>query len=243
MPIPLVVLLLLLVACGRGGEDSSKPLESRLEPSAPAADERRPLPEGFTQRPPMDTPGLPPPAEPLFSETERAELEARALAVSAEARAEAQSELQALVVDFEKHGDERDLLARIRSRAAEHARQGRLSYRTAEALFREFLFPNDEKQAADRYSGRVVLLTGAVAPHNMVDLADGFKLVERTPYVHEPVLLATDYELSFVRCHLARRELQKLHDWQEVHLVGIVEGKLRGDLVLRRCIALPNSDP
>jgi hypothetical protein len=52
------------------------------------------------------------------------------------------------------------------------------------------------------------------------------------------VLLATDYELSFVRCHLARRELQKLRDWQEVHLLGILEGKLRGDLVLRRCVAL-----
>jgi hypothetical protein len=82
------------------------------------------------------------------------------------------------------------------------------------------------------------VLTGAVAPHNMVDLADGFKLVETTPYVHEPVLLATGYELSFVRCHLARRELQKLRDWQEVHLLGVVEGKLRGDLVLRRCVVL-----
>lgn len=113
-----------------------------------------------------------------------------------------------------------------------------MSYRTAEELFREFLFPNDEKAAEELYRGKVVILTGSVAPHNMVDLADGFKLVEQTPYVHEPVLLATDYELSFVRCHLARRELQKLRDWQEVHLLGILEGKLRGDLVLRRCVAL-----
>ena len=238
MPIPLVLLLLLLAACGRVGEDSSKPLESRLEPSAPAPDERRPLAEGFTQRPPKETPGLPPAAEPLFDEVERAELEARAVGVSAEARAGAQSELLALVDEFEQYGDERDLLTRIRSKATESAREGRVSYRAAEALFREFLFPNDEKQAEDRYSGKLVLLTGAVAPHNMLDLADGFKLVEQTPYVHEPVLLATDYELSFVRCHLARRELQALRDWQEVHLLGIVEGKLRGDLVLRRCIAL-----
>jgi hypothetical protein len=237
MRVPFVLLLPLLAACGSVGQDSERP-ESRIEPSAPPPDERRPLREGFTQRPPKDTPGLPPPAAPLFSDLERAELEARALAVSAEARAGAQSELLALVDEFEKYGDERDLLARIRGRATESARQGRVSYRTAEALFREFLFPNDEKKAEARYSGQVVLLTGAVAPHNMVDLADGFKLVEQTPYVHEPVLLATGYELSFVRCHLARRELQRLRDWQEVHLLGIVEGKLRGDLVLRRCIAL-----
>jgi hypothetical protein len=236
MPI-LLVLSLLLAGCGNVEEGSSEPPESRLEPSAPAQGERRPLPEGFTQRPPRDTPGLPPAAEPLFSEIERAELEARALAVSAEARDEAQIQLLALLDEFEKNGDEANLLARIRARATERAREGRVSYRTAEALFREFLFPNDEKQAEDRYSGKVVLLTGAVAPHNMVDLADGFKLVEQTPYVHEPVLLATDYELSFVRCHLARREVQKLRDWQEVHLLGIVEGKRRGDLVLRRCVA------
>jgi hypothetical protein len=238
MPIPLVLLLLLLAACGSVGEDSSKPLESRLEPSAPAPDEQRPLPEGFTQRPPKDAPGLAPPAEPLFSEVERAELETRAVAVSADARAGAQSELLALVDEFEKHGNERDLLARIRGKATESAREGLVSYRTAEALFREFLFPNDEKEAEALYSGKVVLLTAAVAPHNMVDLADGFKLVEQAAYVHEPVLLATDYELSFVRCHLVRPELQKLRDWQEVHLLGIVEGKLRGDLVLRRCIVL-----
>jgi len=237
MPI-LLVLLMVLAACGKAGEESSEPLESRLEPSAPAPDERRPLREGFTQRPPKDAPGLPPAAAPLLSNAERAQLEARTLVVSAEEREGAQSDLLALVDEFEKHGDERALLARIRSKATESSREGRVTYRTAEALFREFLFPNDEKAVEESYRGKVVVLTGAVAPHNMVDLADGFKLVEQTPYVHEPVLLATDYELSFVRCHLARRELQKLRDWQEVHLLGIVEGKLRGDLVLRRCIVL-----
>jgi hypothetical protein len=233
MPI-LLVLLLFLAACGKVGEESSEPQESRLEPSAPPPEERHPLREGFTKRPPKDTPGLPPPQEPLLSEVERAELEAGSLGVSPEERERAQADLLGLLDEFEKAGEG----SRIRSMAREDVREGRVSYRTAEELFREFLFPNDEKAAEERYRGRVVVLTGAVAPHNMVDLADGFKLVEQTPYVHEPVLLATDYELSFVRCHLARRELQKLRDWQEVHLLGIVEGKLRGDLVLRRCIVL-----
>jgi hypothetical protein len=237
MPI-LLVLLLLLAACGKVGEESSEPPESRLEPSAPPPGERRPLREGFTRRPEKDTPGLPPPAAPLLTDVERAQLEARRHLVSADVRDEAQADLLALVDEFERTGDDPGLLDRIRSKARESAREGRVSYRTAEELFREFLFPNDEKAAEQRYRGKVVILTGSVAPHNMVDLADGFKLVEQTPYVHEPVLLATDYELSFVRCHLARRELQKLRDWQEVHLLGILEGKLRGDLVLRRCVAL-----
>jgi hypothetical protein len=83
----------------------------------------------------------------------------------------------------------------------------------------------------------VVVLTGAVAPHNMVDLADGFKLVEQTPYVHEPVLLATEYEprscgaislgASSRRFVTGRRSIS----WESWR-------KLRGDLVLRRCVVL-----
>jgi hypothetical protein len=237
MPI-LVVLLVILAACGDVPEESSEPPESRLERSGPPPGERHPLREGFTQRPPKDAPGLPAPTAPLLSDAERAELGDKTLAVSAEERDRAQADLLALVDELERTGDEPGLLERIRVRATESARQGRVSYRTAEELFREFLFPNDEKAAEERYRGKVVVLTGAVAPHNMVDLADGFKLVEQTAYVHEPVLLATEYELSFVRCHLARPELQKLRDWQEVHFLGVVEGKLRGDLVLRRCIVL-----
>jgi len=237
MPILLVVLLF-LAACGNVEDGSSAPPPSRLEPSAPPPEERQPLREGFTQRPPKDTPGLPPPAAPFLTDVERAQLEVKGRLVSADVRDGAQAELLALLDEFERTGDGPGLLDRIRSKARESAREGRVSYRTAEELFREFLFPNDEKAAEERYRGKVVILTAAVAPHNMVDLADGFKLVEQTPYVHEPVLLATDYELSFVRCHLARRELQKLRDWQEVHLLGILEGKLRGDLVLRRCVVL-----
>ncbi len=234
----LLVFLLLLAACGNAGEESSAPPESRLEPSAPPPGERQPLKEGFTQRPPKDTPGLPPPAAPLLDEEERKALEAGSLRASPEERERAQADLLALVDEFESTEYGSVLLARIRSKAKEVAREGRASYRTAEELFRDFLFPNDEEAVEARYRGQVVILTGAVAPHNMVDLADGFKLVEQTPYVHEPVLLATDYELSFVRCHLARRELQQLRDWEEVHLLGVVQGKVRGDIVLRRCIVL-----
>jgi hypothetical protein len=226
MPV-LVALLLFAIACGP--ERFPEP-ESRLEPSAPPPEERRPLREGFTQRPPKNTPGLPPPSAPLLTDAERAPGES-----TVAERERAQGDLLALVARFEATREAPEM----RARAREHAMAGRVSYLPAEALFREFLFPNDEQAAEDRYRGRIVVLRGAVAPHNMVDLADGFKLVEQTPYVHEPVLLATEYELSFVRCHLVRAELQKLRDWQEVDLLGVVEGKLRGDLVLRRCVVLP----
>jgi hypothetical protein len=228
----LLAILLALAACEAPGERSPEPLESKLEPSAPPKEESRPLKEGFTQRPPRDTPGLPPPGKPLFTESELAGMDSRSAAAPAAERASAEADLEALLDEFERTGDP----SALREHAIESAKKGWIPHRTAEELFREFLFPNDEAAAAGRYRGHVVLLMGAVAPHNMTDLADGFKLVEQTPYVHEPVLLATEYELSFVRCHLARPEIQKLRDWQDVHLLGVVEGKLRGDLVLRRCV-------
>jgi hypothetical protein len=231
MPI-LLALLLALAACEARNERRSAEPESRLAPSAPPPGERRPLREGFTQRPPRDTKGLPPPAEPLFTEAELAEMKARSEQASPADVERAEGDLLELLEQFERTGNAPDLS----TNAVERARKGWIRYRTAEAFFREFLFPNDENAAEERYRGKPVLLAGAVAPHNMVDLADGFKLVEQTPYVHEPVLLATEYELSFVRCHLARPEIQKLRDWQDVVLLGIVEGKLRGDLVVRRCV-------
>jgi hypothetical protein len=222
----LLLLLLLSSACGRTDEKPRHEIESRLEPSAPPPEERRPLREGFTQRPPRDTPGLPPPIDPLAVGGEDASPEE-----SARAQEDLRTRLDALVESGAG-------LPELQSKAREAVKEGLVPYASAEALFREFLFPNDEKAAEERYVGRVVVLTGSVAPHNMTDLADGFKLVEQSPYVQEPVLLATEYELSFVRCHLARPEMQPLRDWQDVHLVGIVEGKLRGDLILNRCVVL-----
>ena len=231
MPI-LLALLLALAACEARNERSAGEPESRLEPSAPPPGESRPLKEGFTQRPPRDTPGLPPPAEPLFTDREIEAMKGRSEQASPADVERAESELLERLEEFERTGN----ASALSTSAVESARKGWIRYRTAEGLFREFLFPNDENAAEERYRGKPVLLAGAVAPHNMVDLADGFKLVEQTPYVHEPVLLATEYELSFVRCHLARPEIQKLRDWQDVVLLGFVEGKLRGDLVLRRCV-------
>lgn len=234
---------MLLAGCGQEREPPEPP-PSRLEPSSPPPSERSPLREGFTQRPRKDTPGLPPPAEPLFTEAELESLKAARLEASAVEKDRAQAELLSLIEEYERNASEaapeanEALVARVRAAAVDHARGGRVSYGTAEALFKEFLFPRDRAAAAATYHGKAVVISGAVAPHNMVDLADGFKLVEQTPYVHEPVLLATDYELFFLRCHLARKELQKLRDWQELHLLGVVEGKTRGDLILRRCIAL-----
>ena len=149
----------------------------------------------------------------------------------------AQSEIRTLVTDFEKSGS-LEIVPRLRAVAVGHIEGGRLAYGTAEAFYKEYIYPKDLDQADERYRGNIVVLTGSVAPHNMLDLPDGFKLFEQTPYAHEPVLLATDYELNFIRCHLVHPELQKLLDWQEVHLLGVVEGKLQGDLVLRRCVVL-----
>jgi hypothetical protein len=224
----LAVLLLLLLssACGKTEEETPPAIDSRLEPSAPPPEERRPLREGFTQRPPRDTPGLPPPIEPLVVGDATA---------SPEERARTQDYL---LTRLDALSSSTAVLAEIQTQAREAVKEGRLPYVRAEALFREFLFPNDPKAAEERYAGKLVALTGSVAPHNMTDLTDGFKLVEQTPYVQEPVLLATEYELSFVRCHLARPEMQPLRDWQDVHLVGVLEGKLRGDLVLKRCVVL-----
>ncbi|HJS73571.1 MAG TPA: hypothetical protein VJ921_04745 [Vicinamibacteria bacterium] len=228
----LLAILLALAACGAPDDRAAEPAESKLQPSAPPPGESRPLKEGFPQRPPRDTPGLPPPGKPLFTEGELAGIDSRSPTASPAERTNAEADLVARLEEFERTSDP----SALREHAIESAKKGWIPYRTAEELFREFLFPNDEEAAAKRYRGRVVLLTGTIAPHNMTDLADGFKLVEQTPYVHEPVLLATEYELSFVRCHLVRPEMQKLRDWQDVHLLGIVEGKLRGDLVLRRCV-------
>ncbi|MGH9389936.1 MAG: hypothetical protein ACRD1Z_09995, partial [Vicinamibacteria bacterium] len=116
---PILLVLLLLAACGRVGEESSEPPESRLEPSAPAPGKRRPLHEGFTQRPPKETPGLPPPTAPLLTDVEREALEGRSLEVSAEERERAQTELVALVDEFESTEEGLALLARIRSKATE----------------------------------------------------------------------------------------------------------------------------
>jgi hypothetical protein len=222
----LFLLLLLSSACGRTEDKPRREIESRLAPSAPPPEERRPLREGFTQRPPRDTPGLPPPIEPLAVGGEDA---------PPEERARAQEDL---LIRLDSLVDSAAGLPELQSKAREAVKEGLVPHAAAEAFFREFLFPNDEKAAEERYVGRVVVLTGSVAPHNMTDLADGFKLVEQAPYVQEPVLLATEYELSFVRCHLARPEMQPLRDWQEVHLLGVVEGKLRGDLILKRCLVL-----
>ena len=72
----------------------------------------------------------------------------------------------------------------------------------------------------------------------MKDFADGFKLIEQNPYVHDPLLLATDYELSFVECRLAQPRFQMLRDWQPIHFIAEVEGKNASDVMLGRCIVL-----
>lgn len=233
----LLVPAFLLVRCEEPPPRNTGRESRRIEPSAPPSDESRPIPQGYTHQPPRNAPGLPPPIAPFLSDSERDELASKEVAISRDAQIRADDELSALIEAFEAHATE-GLVAELGERAREHAREGRLRYMSADELYRVFLFPNDVERASAELHGRLVVLTGVVAPHNMTDLADGFKLFEQTPYVHEPVLLATHQELAFVRCRLARPEEQKLRDWQEIHVIGFVDGKDRGDVVMDRCVVL-----
>ena len=54
-------------------------------------------------------------------------------------------------------------------------------YRDVELLYAEYLFPNVTAEVDAKYKGKLVLLEATVAPANMRDFADGFKLVEPGP--------------------------------------------------------------
>ena len=228
--------LLVLVAL-IGGCQAPEPSPPSPREPAPDVTESRPLKQGFTQRPPPDTPGLPPQIAPLLDEAEASAAAARAEALGPEAFRAAQRELDVLVTAFEKHPDPA-APARIRERATELARDGKLPYRDVEALYAEYLFPNVTAEVDVKYKDKLVLLEGTVAPANMRDFADGFKLIDQDPYVHEPLLLSIDYEFSFVECSLAQPSDQPLRDWQPVHVIVEVVGKRYTDLMLRRCVIL-----
>jgi hypothetical protein len=230
-----VVLLLLgaLVACAP--PEDAVPIEPTAEPPPGAPAESQPLRQGFTQRPAPDTPGLPPSIPPFLSveESEAARLSRHTLD-GAEA-SQAQSQLALKVEGYEEDPSAASL-DMLRETALESARAGRIVHVSVAELYADYLFPNSEMAADTRYKGQLAVFTGTVAPHNMRDFADGFKLVEQNAYVHDPLLLATDYELSFVECRLAQPSLQMLRDWQPIHFIAEVEGKSASDVMLRRCI-------
>ncbi len=228
----LLVLMALL-----GGCQAPEPTPPTPREPAPDVTESRPLKQGFTQRPSPDTPGLPPQIAPLLDEAEATAAAARAEALGPGVFLAAQRELDVLVKAFEKRPDP-DAAARIRERATELARDGELPYRDVEVLYAEYLFPNVTAEIDAKYKGKLVLLEGTVAPANMKDFADGFKLVDQDPYVHEPLLLSIDYELSFVECSLAQPSVRPVRDWEPIHLIVEVVGKRYSDLMLRRCVIL-----
>lgn len=170
-----------------------------------------------------------------MSDAEQSAAAAMAEELSVSEAAEAQRELAALVEEFEREPDEA-LVERIRDTAHELAKRGRIVHVSTDSLHADYLFPNPEAEADAKYKGKLAVFTGRVAPANMRDFADGFKLIEQDPYVHDPLLLATDYELSFVECRLAQPEVQTLRDWQPLHFLAEVEGKKASDVMLRRCI-------
>ncbi len=216
--------LLALSACGP--PDAARPEVYRHGPPA----EERAFRQGYTQAPPRGAPGFPPPVDPFLTteEIERAISAEENLSVYV--RRDAQAALRQALRRFDLEG--------LRALALAEARAGRLPYRTAARLHRDYLFPSSEEEANARYQGRFVVLTGRVAPKSMLDTADTVKVFEEEPYVHELVLLETDFEFTFVRCHLAKPNLQPLRDWQEVHILGVVEGKQRSDVVIEECVVL-----
>lgn len=220
------ILVLISSACG----DNRRTPEP--EPERVAEPARNPIRQGFTGEPPAAAVELPPPP-PLLSEEE---LEAaRKKTPTAEEREAAQRELRRLLAEFGER-PERRAVERIRAVAIQHARQGRLHLTSAFDLYKEYEFPNEPARADAKYKNQVIVLTGTVLPHNVAEIADIYKIFEREPYVQDPLLLKTGFDVTFVRCQLAQPSLQKLSDWQPIQLAGIVQGKVGSDVVLDQCV-------
>jgi len=224
-----------LSVVGCNGPEEPKEAEPNLGVGKPA--ESNPLRQGFTQNPDPDTPGLPLPIPPFLSDAERAAARMMDTENTEAGAREAQRELEALVETFER-APSIELVVRIRETAFGLAKRGHILYVATDTLYADYLFPNSEAEADSKYKGKLVVFTGRIAPWNMKDFADGFKLIEQNPYVHDPLLLATDYELSFVECRLAQPQFQLLRDWQPIHFLAEVEGKKASDVMLGRCIVL-----
>ncbi len=215
---------LALSACG--SPDADRPEVFQHGPPA----EERAFRQGYTQAPPRGAPGFPPSIDAWLTTEEAEQASSAGENLSVDDRRDAQAVLSKALLRFDLEG--------LQALALVEARAGRLPYRTAARLHRDYLFPSSEEEANARYQGRFVVLTGRVAPKSMLDTADPFKVFEEEPYVHEPVLLETDFEFTFVRCHLAKPNMQLLRDWQEVHVLGVVEGKQRGDVVIEECVVI-----
>lgn len=215
------------------GERPSGP-QSALEEPRQAEPERDPIRQGFTREPPPEVLGFEPPPPLLTQEEWEA---ARARSATREEREQAQQELEAGLREFGDTG-EPGAIERIRDSATKHARAGRLIITSASDLYRDYAFPNDPAKADERYRNRVVVLAATVVPHNVSETTDIYKIFGREPYVQDPLLLQTPYDLTFVRCRLARPKLQKLADWQPIQIAGIVEGKSGTDVVLTQCVVL-----
>lgn len=224
---------LIMFGCDR--PEATKTAEPEFHAGEPA--QSNPLRQGFTQNPDPDTPGLPPPIAPFLDDAERAAARMMTAEITEADAIEAQRELEALVEAFEREPSS-ELVDQLRATALGLAKRGHIRHVGTDTLYADYLFPSSEAEADASYKGKFVVLTGRIAPQNMKDFADGFKLIEQNPYVHDPLLLATDYELSFVECRLAQPRFQLLRDWQPIHFIAEVEGKKASDVMLGRCIVL-----
>ena len=244
-----VSLILLVVVVTVSSSCQVPPEARRLSPADEPRAARAPAPVGESPTyantdEPTVKPGLETDVAPMLSD---AELDhARGLAASANASelASARGRLLAVLAKIEREepslseDDLGELAARAREQVRESAGSGHIAFVRAERFHAEFIYPSDASRAAEKYVGQPVVLFGKVTPHNMNNYGDIYKQFEKAPYPQDPLYLQTDHAMVFVYCHLLAPEKQPLRDWQMVHVLGVVRGKVESDVVLDRCLVL-----
>ena len=193
---------------------------------------------------PTVKPGLETNVAPLLSDAELDQARRLALSAAGPEVAATREGFLDLLAQIERDASSlsEDELSALAASAREQVREssgsGQLAFVRAESFHSEFIYPSDVSRAAEKYVGEPVVVFGKVTPHNMNNYGDIYKQFEKAPYSQDPLYLQTDHAMVFVYCHLLAPEKQPLKDWQMVHVLGVVRGKVESDVVLDRCLVL-----